>query len=80
MSFDLAHLRCMTLSQAESAWQAGDVSDADLDAFLAEWNATPGRLAHFEPRDGRLRQVWEREGEMPLWADYRADPCARDTP
>jgi hypothetical protein len=45
-----------SLQQMEDRYRAGFVTDAELDAYLMAWNATPGRFTHAYWMDGAIRQ------------------------
>jgi len=45
-----------SLAQIEQAYQHGNVSDEELQAYLSAWNATPGRFTFAYWMDGAIRQ------------------------
>jgi len=49
--------RHMNLNDVENAYRQGLVDMADVEAYLAAWNATPGRFTVATWRDGAIRQA-----------------------
>lgn len=54
-SYPLALLRMHSLGLVEQWFTFGLVTDADFYTYIAEWNATPGRLSHAVYMDGAIR-------------------------
>ena len=49
------HMRRWSLDTMEYHYRAGQVSDADLEWYIAAWNGTRGRFTCAEWRDGAIR-------------------------
>lgn len=58
--YTLAMLRQNSLGRVEQWFNAGLVTRADFDSYLAEWNATPGRFSRAVYMDGAIR-MYDRE-------------------
>src|SRR3990167_5629018 len=51
------HMRRWSLDTMEYHYRAGQVSDADLEWYIATWNSTRGRFTCAEWKDGAIRNV-----------------------
>jgi len=49
-------LKTMSLQQVEDSYKWGSITDEELEQYLIDWNATPGRFTIAEWRDGAIRQ------------------------